>query len=117
MGSGFWTIRGTCGRPRSVNWSTHKSKVGNLKNGLQGKPPAIQHDVRTRSIWKQLSGRVLADFDFGHNVVNCGAIEPLVSIPGVVAARSSVQPKKTSQAVKPQLPLEDCEGMALKVLV
>ena len=56
-------------------------------------------------------------FDLGHNVVNCGAIEPVVPILRIVAAARSVETEKTSQAVKPQFPLEDREGMALKVLV
>ena len=58
-----------------------------------------------------------ATFDFVHNVVYRGTAEPSVSIPRVVAARGSVQAKKTSQTVQSQFPLKNGESVALKILV
>jgi hypothetical protein len=60
---------------------------------------------------------VLAACNFFHDVINRDAIEPLVSIPRVVAAACQVYSQKTSQAVKPQFPLKYRKGKALKILV
>src|SRR5205809_448058 len=88
-----------------------------VSNGRAGKPHGLGQGNPGKLQNSGSGGRWLAIFDFSQDVVNCRAVEPLVSIPRVVPVGSSIQPEKTSQAVKPQFPLKDRESVTLEVLV
>jgi len=68
-------------------------------------------------MWRRPGGRVVPEFHFDHDVLDCCTLQPSVAIPGVVSGAGSIQAEEAGQTVQPQFALQNRQGMPLEVCI